>query len=103
MQFKSFTVIVSFFLGVFAFCPPENELLPLCYCDEPHLICGKTFSAPEEFDIKGYFDRISTLVPEDTVFDWIRLHNIQHKEIPAETFKTIKFRNIIQSQFGIDS
>jgi len=41
-----------------------------------------------------FFDKVSTLIPEDTVYDSFHLHDTTLKEIPAGAFKKIKFQNI---------
>jgi len=97
MGFKWFIiasyVVCCYLQEVFTFCPSQDELAPHCKCRDLILYCD----VEEEADVIGYFDRISALIPEETVYDRFRLSNPTWKEIPAGTFKKLKFRNMTLS------
>jgi len=76
-----------------SFCPAETELEPYCHCDDLDFICNAKHEM-QPWDIVGFFDKVSTLIPEDTVYDSFNLEATTLKEIPAGAFKKIKFRNI---------
>jgi len=78
---------------VSSFCPAEAELGPYCYCEGLYFTCDAKYDM-KPWDIVGFFDKVSTLIPEDTVYDRFRLQSTTLKEIPAGAFKKIKFRNI---------
>jgi len=75
-------------------CPPEDDLRPFCMCNYQGFLCIQSGDETDPWDIKDYFERLSPLIAEDTVFPQLKLRNTELKEIPAGTFQNFKFRNI---------
>jgi len=89
-----FLTVTCYFKVTSSVCPPVNEIAPYCTCDESDFLCESQNKPNEPWDIVTYFDKVSTLIPEDTVYERFHLGFTDLKEIPAGAFKKIKFINI---------
>jgi len=76
-----------------AICPREENLKPFCECNELGFACVQSGSNTKPWEIKEYFEKLSSLIPEDIVYEQLRLEKTNLKEIPAGTFDKFKFSN----------
>jgi len=89
-----FVLMCCYWKVISSVCPPVNEIAPYCTCDGSDFLCETANKPNEPWDIVTYFDKVSTLIPEDTVYEKFLLGLTDFKEIPAGAFKKMKFINI---------